>query len=143
MPIFNPYLNFKGNAEEAFNFYKSVFGGEFASVMRFGDMPDVPAPEEAKDKIMHIALPVNVKGFVLMGSDAFGPMSDNFIAGNNFYISVSTASEEEARHLFSGLSEGGSNIMPLEKMFWGALFSHFTDKFGTNWMISYDENYPQ
>lgn len=143
MAIMNPYLNFKGNAEEAFNFYKSVFGGEFVVLQRFGDVPgDMPVNEKYKDKIMHISLPIS-KNHVLMASDAMGAMADQTIIGNNVFISVSAASEEEAHKLFNGLSAGGSNIMPLQKMFWGALFSHFTDKFDINWMVSYDENYPQ
>lgn len=97
MATFNPYLNFQGNAREAFDFYKSVFGGEFATIMHFGDVPGASEQDEAvKNKIMHIALPLNQKGYVLMGSDAFGVMAENFTAGSNYYISVSAETEDEA-----------------------------------------------
>lgn len=142
MPSLNPYLNFNGNTEEVFNFYKSVFGGDFVSVMRFKDMPaEHKGPESENNKIMHIALPVG-KGNMLMGSDvpAAYPKAT---PGSNFYISISAESEEEVRRLFNGLSEGGKVMMPLDKAFWGSLFGMFTDKFGINWMMSYDYNQQQ
>lgn len=137
MTVVNPYLNFEGKTEEAFNFYRSVFGGEFATIMRYKDIPDgVPKPEgDDVEKIMHIALPIGTS--VLMGSDTpevMGPLTK----GNNFTVSIGAASEEEARRIYDALSTGGTIEMPLEKAFWGALFGMFIDKYGVNWMISYD-----
>ena len=140
MASINPYLNFKGNAEEAFNFYKSVFGGEFAGLQRFKDMPDgAKMAEEDSNKIMHISLPIG-KGNILMASDVLGYMGENFIEGNNFHLCISPDSEEEAKRLYEELSAGGEKTMPLEKAFWGAYFGMLVDKFGVRWMISYDEN---
>src|SRR6476619_6392963 len=142
MPALNPYLNFNGNTEEVFNFYKSVFGGEFATVMRFKDTPsEHPMPETEGNKIMHIALPIE-KGNVLMGSDV-PPSYPQATHGSDFYISISADSEEEAKKLFEGLSQGGNVVMPLSKAFWGALFAMFSDKFGIQWMVSYDYNRQQ
>jgi PhnB protein len=141
MSAINPYLNFPGTTEEAFNFYKSVFGGEFTSVQRFKDTPEsgrVPASE--LDKIMHIALPIG-KGNILMATDALESMGHKLTSGNNFHISISTDSEEEAKKVFKALSEGGTVTIPLDKMFWGAYFGMLTDKFGVQWMVSYQENY--
>nr|WP_294936681.1 VOC family protein [uncultured Flavobacterium sp.] len=133
----NPYLTFNGTCEEAFNFYKSVFGGEFPYSGKFKDMPaEFPIPDSEKDKIMHISLPIG--NTVLMGSDAAegcGPMPT---FGNNFAVSVNAENEEEAKRIFGALSEGGKITMPLDKTFWGALFGMFTDKFGINWMVNYD-----
>ena len=137
----NPYLNFNGNIEEAFNFYKTVFGGEFASVMRFKDAPaEYRAPGE-DNKIMHISLPIG-NGTVLMASDvpdSFGKVN----MGSNMHIAISTSSEEEANKLFKGLSTGGKVTMPHDKTFWGSYFGMLTDKFGVQWMGSYDYNRPQ
>ena len=142
MPVLNPYLNFDGNTEEVFNFYKSVFGGEFATVMRFKDMPpEHKMPDSENNKIMHIALPIG-KNSVLMGSDAPDAYSKGNV-GSNFSISVSADSENQAKEIFDGLSKGGSIEMPLGKSFWGALFGMCTDKYGISWMISYDYNHPQ
>jgi len=142
MAAINPYLNFDGNCEKAFNFYKSVFGGEFLTLMRFKDVPpEVHFPESEGEKIMHVALPIG-QGTVLMGSDtpaAMGPTT----TGNNVYISINAESEAEAAKLFKGLSAGGQVTMPLEKAFWGAYFGMFTDKFGIQWMVNYDYNQPQ
>jgi PhnB protein len=142
MPVLDPYLNFNGNTEEVFNFYKSVFGGEFASVMRFKDMPpEHKASESENNKIMHISLPIG-KNSRLMGSD----VPDAYPAakaGSNFYISVNADTENQARQIFNGLSQGGNIGMPLEKSFWGALFGMCVDKYGIHWMISYDYNRPQ
>lgn len=140
MARLNPYLNFNGNTEEVFNFYRSVFGGEFDTVMRFKDVPsEVPTPEgTTAERIMHISLPIG-HGTLLMGSDrpeAFGPGT----RGDNSFISIGADSEEEARQIFEGLSSGGQITMPLEKAFWGALFGMFVDKYGVQWMISYDDN---
>jgi PhnB protein len=141
MAAINPYLNFKGTTEEAFNLYKSVFGGEFAMVQRFKDTPEAgkAAPGDM-DKIMHIALPIG-KGNVLMGTDAVGDMGKSFNAGNNISLSVSADSEKEAEKIFNGLAVGGKVTMPLSKTFWNAYFGMLTDRFGINWMVNYD--YPK
>ncbi len=142
MATINPYLNFMGNTEEAFNFYKSVFGGEFISIMRFKDTPEkdrVPANDQ--EKLMHVALPIG--GNILMGTDALESVGHVVKPGSNMSISVDTKSEEEANKIFNAISTGGKVAMPLEKMFWGALFGMCTDKFGIQWMVSYDENSKQ
>lgn len=138
MKTINPYLTFEGNCEEAFIHYKSVLGGEFTDLSRFKEMPspDQPIPEEFGNLIMHVGLPIS-KETVLMGSDVM-PGQFPVTQGNNYAISINTDSEEEAKRLFDGLSEGGQITMPLEKTFWGALFGMFTDKFGINWMVNYD-----
>ena len=137
----NAYLTFNGNCEEAFNFYKSVFGGEFPYIGRFGDMPPTDGkeiPEADKNKIMHITLPISQET-VLMGSDTAGEWASQFNAGNNISLSINTDSREEADRLFGGLSEGGVVTMPLAETFWGAYFGMWTDKFGINWMVNYDD----
>lgn len=137
MLTINPYLNFKDNTEEAFNFYKSVFGGEFATVMRVKETPmaeTIPANE--RDRIMHIALPIG-KGSILMGSDILESMGQTLKPGNNFYIAISPESKEEANKIFNGLSAGGQVGMPLADAFWGAYFGMCTDKFGIQWMVNY------
>lgn len=135
MPVVNPYLNFNGNAEEVFNFYKSVFGGEFAMVGRFKDMPEEHrGPESDWNKIMHISLPVK-GGNTLMGSDVPEHMG-KVVAGSNFNISLHADTKEEADQLFAGLSAGGQVIMPMSPAFWGSYFGMFTDKYGISWMIS-------
>jgi PhnB protein len=145
MATINPYLNFNGNTEEAFNFYKSVFGGEFAAVMRFGDVSQregcegMKVAENELEKIMHIALPIG-KGDVLMATDALESMGQKLTTGNNFSISLSTDSKEEAETLFNGLSQGGKVEMPLGDTFWGAYFGMLKDKFGVSWMVNYDYN---
>ena len=142
MAAVNPYLNFNGNTEEAFNFYKSIFGGEFPMVMRYKDAPaEYQMGEDNGERIMHIALPIG-QGTMLMGSDqpeAYGKAT----TGTNFNISISAASEEEANKLFNGLSAGGQVTMPLEKAFWGSYFGMFKDKFDIQWMVSYDYKQPQ
>jgi PhnB protein len=140
MAAVNPYLNFNGTTEEAFNFYKSVFGGEFLTLQRFSDMPsEIPAPAGTdQGRILHVSLPISAET-VLMGSD----VPDSYpapITGTNFSISINTESEEEATKLFNGLSAGGQVTMPLAKAFWGAYFGMFTDKFGIQWMVNYDYN---
>lgn len=140
MASLHPYLNFPGTTEEAFNFYRSVFGGEFTALQRFKETPEadrMPAAEQ--DKIMHIALPIG-KGVVLMATDALESMGQTLIPGNNFYLSLDTDSEEEADKLFNALSAGGEVTMPLDKAFWGAYFGMLTDKFGIRWMVNYDYN---
>ncbi|RAJ26344.1 VOC family protein [Pedobacter cryoconitis] len=137
MAAVNPYLNFDGNTEEAFNFYKSVFGGEFSVVSRFDAMPQEYQPDQSElNKIMHISLPIG-PGSILMGSDrpkSYGPINK----GDNAYVAIQAESEEEATKLFNGLSAGGIVTMPLEKAFWGAFFGMFNDQFGVQWMINYD-----
>jgi PhnB protein len=138
MAAINPYLNFLGNTEEAFTFYKSVFGGEFTMIQRFKDTPGIEGMSESdKEKIMHVSLPIG-QGNVLMGSDAVESMGHTMTAGNNFSLSVSTDSKEEADRLFSGLSMDGNIEMELQDTFWGAYFGMFTDKFGIRWMVNYD-----
>lgn len=139
MPKLNSYLNFDGNTEEAFNFYKSVFGGEFQSVNRMSDMPGAEQlAENEKNRLMHIALPIG-NGDILMASDTVPSMGHVLNVGNNSYISVFTDSREEADRLFNGLSADGVIEMALDDMFWGDYFGSFHDKFGVGWMI----NFPQ
>ena len=140
MTTINPYLNFNGNTEEAFNFYKSVFGGEFSMIQRFKDTPEAErTPAGDQNKIMHIALPVG-KGMMLMATDALESHGHVVKQGTNFHLSVSTESEEETRKIFNALSAGGKVTVALEKMFWGAYFGMCTDKFGIQWMVNYDAN---
>lgn len=140
MATIHPYLNFNGNTEEAFNFYKSVFGGEFLMLQRFRDTGEVnKLPEADKDKIMHIALPIGT-GTILMATDTLESMGQKLATGNNHYLSIDADSEKEATKLFKGLSAGGKVEMELQKTFWGAFFGMFTDKFGIQWMINYDYN---
>lgn len=140
MTTVNVYLTFKGNCREAFEFYQSVFGGEFKDLSPFGDMPPQegmpPIPEEMKDQLMHISLPIS-KETVLMGSDAGGEWAPSISVGNNFSISVNTDDKAEANRIFGGLSAGGQVAMPMADTFWGSYFGMFTDKFGINWMVSY------
>lgn len=141
MSLINTYLHFEGNAEEAFNFYKSVFGGEFAVLQRYGDVSDQPGceniSESDKEKIMHVALPIR-KENVLMGGDTPKVMG-KLLVGNNFSISVHTESREETEKILNGLSTGGQITMPLADTFWGAYFAMCKDKFGIKWMVSYDK----
>jgi PhnB protein len=136
----NVYLTFNGNCEKAFDFYKSVLGGDFTYVGRFKDMPpqegQPPLSGEMGDKIMHISLPVS-KETAIMGSDTGGEWATSFVQGNNFSLSLTVYSKEETDRLFNGLSAGGTVTMPLADTFWGDYFGMFTDKFGINWMISY------
>ncbi|OGY49283.1 MAG: glyoxalase [Candidatus Buchananbacteria bacterium RIFCSPHIGHO2_02_FULL_39_17] len=136
----NPYLNFNGNAEEAMNFYKSVFGGEFSALQRFKEVPDSeqPMPESEGNRIMHVALPIG-KDVVLMGSDISEKMGMKLNQGNNMYISLHPDTKEEAERLFQTLSEDGNIEMKFQKMFWGAWFASFTDKYGVQWMVNYEE----
>lgn len=141
MATINPYLNFNGNTEEAFNFYKSVFGGEFIVLQRFKDTPEADkVPAEVRDKIMHVSFPIG-KGNVLMGTDAIESMGHKLTTGNNIQMSLTTESEAETEKLFNGLSAGGKVLVPLGKQFWGAYFGMLVDKFGIQWMVNYD--YPK
>ena len=141
MALINPHINFNGNAEEAFNFYKSVFGGEFARIVRFKDMssPEFPVAENDANKIMHIALPIGQN--VLMANDvpeSMGVVNEN---ENRSKISVSAQSREEADKIFNGLSVGGSIEMPINDSPWGSYFGMFRDKFGIEWMVDFDPKY--
>jgi Uncharacterized protein conserved in bacteria len=140
MPKLNPYLNFDGKAEEAFNFYKSVFGGEFLGpVTRMSELPGAEnLPENEKKRIVHIALPIG--NDILMASDILPSAGHKLIEGNNNYISIFPDSREEADRLFNALSEGGVVEMPMADQFWGAYYGSFTDKFGVRWMINYSTN---
>lgn len=147
MPVVNVYLTFNGNCEAAFNFYKSVFGGEFPFMGRFKDMP--PSEPGAKtisaeegERVMHVSLPIS-KETVLMGSDTGGEWAADYKQGNNFAISITAQSKNEADSLFEALSKGGTVKMPLNNTFWGDYFGMLTDKFGINWMMSFSENKPQ
>lgn len=143
MAAVNAYLNFMGNTEEAFHFYRSVFGGEFGFLQRFKDTPHCSQmPDAEKEKIMHISLPIG-KNMMLMATDVLESMGKSLVAGNNFSLCISTASEEETDKYFALLGAGGKISMPLEKMFWGAYFGMLTDKFGVQWMLSYDPKFPQ
>ncbi|WP_410005187.1 VOC family protein [Aequorivita nionensis] len=138
MALINPHINFNGNAEEAFNFYRSVFGGTFAMIMRLKDMssPEFPVPEIDANKIMHIALPIGKN--VLMGNDvpeSMGKVNEN---ENRSKISISAESREEADKLFNGLSAGGTIEVPIADSPWGSYFGMFRDKFGIEWMVDFD-----
>ncbi|OIQ20113.1 MAG: VOC family protein [Flavobacterium sp. MedPE-SWcel] len=138
MTQINPYIAFNGNCEEAFSFYKSVFGGEFTHIGRFKDMPceeDQKIPEEDAEKIMHVSLPIGT-GTTIMGCDSSDSFGKNLVIGNNITISINVDNEAEAHRIFNGLSDSGNIMMPLNKTFWAALFGMFTDKFGINWMIN-------
>jgi PhnB protein len=138
MVTINPYLNFRGNTEEAFNFYKSVFGGEFAMLQRFKDSPEASRVKESEQNmLMHISLPVGRN--VLMGTDAIESTGHNITIGDNILLSVSTESKEETDKIFNGLSKDGKVQVPPSKMFWGSYFGMLTDKFGVTWMVSNDE----
>jgi len=137
MATANVYLNFSGNTEEAFVFYKSVFGGEFITLMRFKDTPaGDQLSEEDKNKIMHVALAIG-GGTMIMATDALESMGQTLTFGNNYYVCISPDSEEDAERIFNGLSAGGKIEMPLEKMFWGSYFGSFADQFGVQWMVDY------
>ena len=141
MAKLNSYLNFDGQAEEAFNFYKSIFGGEFVGeIYRMGNAPGTEnLSEDSKNRVMHIALPIG--NDLLMASDIIPEFGQTLTKGNSSYISVFPDSKEEADQLFKGLSEGGNIEMPLEEQFWGDYFGCFQDKYGIGWMINYNEEY--
>ncbi len=141
MPIVNVYLSFNGNCEEAFKYYRDVFGVEFAMLSRFKDMPPqngTNMPEEEAEKIMHVILPIS-KETVLMGCDIGGEASNDFIPGNNFSISIEADSKDDADRYFEMLTVNGAITMPMETTFWGAYFGMVTDQFGINWMITFTE----
>lgn len=133
----NPYLNFDGNAEEAFKFYQTVFGGELF-LQRMSDAPGTEAlSAEEKNRVMHVSLPIG-DGQFLMASDCVPSMGHVLHVGNNNYISLSPDSREEAKRIFDALSESGVIEMPLDDMFWGDYFGSFKDKYGVCWMINYN-----
>ena len=140
MALINIYLHSEGNTEEAFNFYKSIFGGEFDTFLRYRDMCDDSGfgnvSESEKEKIMHVALPIG-NGNTLMGADTLESMRHEIKPGNNFSISVSTESREETERIFNGLSNGGKVTMPLAKTFWSEYFGMCNDKFGILWMVNF------
>lgn len=135
------YLNFPGNTEEAFNFYKSVFGTEFNGngIQRFGDIPvdatHPPIDEKVKKMVLHVELPI-LGGHILMATDSPKEMGMSVTQGNNMHICLEPSTKEETKKLFDALSQGGNIIMPLADMFFGAYFGTFTDRFGINWMLN-------
>lgn len=139
MATVNIYLTYNGNCEAAFNFYRSVFGGEFSFFSRFKDMPSESGTGKTEDaeKIMHVCLPIS-KETMLMASDLGSEWAAQFKEGNNCAISINAGSREEADRLFNGLSAGGQVTMPIDNTFWGAYFGMFTDQFGINWMVNFD-----
>ncbi len=136
----NAYLNFAGNAEEAFDFYKKVFGGEFSSAVRFKDFPieGVTVPKEDEEKMMHISLPLG-GDYVLMASDSLEAFGQTLVQGNNVHISLHPTSKEEADRLFTALSEGGEVEMPIADQAWGDYYGSLKDRFGVQWMVNYHE----
>jgi PhnB protein len=143
MSLINPYLMFNGNCLEAFNFYKSVFGGEFITIQKFKDLPpseDFKIDTKLGDRIMHISLPINKeKDNVLMGCDS-NPEYGEVPVVSNVTLSFSADSKSIADKVFSSLSEGGKVSMPLADTFWGSYFGMCEDKFGTSWMVSFDKS---
>lgn len=140
MATTNTYLTFNGNCEDAFNFYKTVFGGEFTYIGRFGEMPsseEYKVPDADKNKIMHVSLPIGTS--VLMGSDCGGDWAPTFREGNNYSVSITADSKEEADAIFNGLSKNGKVTMQLENTFWGDYFGQLTDQYGINWMMSFND----
>ena len=140
MALINPHVNFNGNAEEAFTFYQSVFGGEFTKIIRFKDLAsaEFPVPEKEANKIMHIALSIGRNK--LMGNDVpevLGTVNEN---ENRSKISISTESKAEADKIFNGLSAGGAVEYPIGDSPWGTYFAMFRDKYGIEWMVEFDPN---
>lgn len=138
MALINPHLNYNGNAEEAFNFYKSVFGGEFVKIIRFKDLSneDFAVSEKEANKIMHIALPIGNN--ILMANDVPEIMGKTNERENRSKISITAESREEADKLFNGLSAGGEIEMPISDTPWGSYFGMFRDKFGIEWMVDFE-----
>ena len=138
MASINPHINFNGNAEEAFNFYKSVFGGEFTKVVRFKDISsdEFPIPENEAHKLMHIALPIG-QNFLLANDilEIMGRVNEN---ENRSKIAITAESKEETIRLFNGLSDGGEIEMPIDENPDGTYFGMFRDKFGIEWIIKFE-----
>ena len=139
MTTINPWINFNGNAEEAFAFYKSVFGGEFTKIIRFKDLasPEFPVPEKEENKIMHIALPIG-KCNMLMANDVPEIMGKTNENENRSKIVIIAETKEEADKLFNGLSVGGNIEMSITDSPWGTYFGMFRDKYGIEWMVEFD-----
>lgn len=140
MATVGTYLNFSRNTEEAFNFYKSVFGGEFkGGIMRFSDIPSSPdmppLPEADKNLVMHVALPI-LGGHLLMGTDAPESMGFKVNFGNNVYINLEPDTRLETQRLFNALSAGGTIEQELQDMFWGDYYGSCKDKYGVQWMFN-------
>lgn len=138
MTIINPWINFNGNAEEAFTFYKSIFGGDFKKIIRFKDLAssEFPVPDTEAEKIMLIALPIG-KSNVLMANDVpsfMGTVSEN---ENRSKISVSTENKEEAEAIFTGLGVGGQIEMPMDQSPWGSYAGMLRDKYGIEWVVEF------
>ena len=139
----NPFLNFNGNAEEAFNFYNSIFGGEFGDLQRWKNMPGSERfPADDQNKIMHITLPIG-NGNVLIAGDALASRGQTMMVGDNFGISLDIESKEETDRIYNALVKGGTPHaeMPIRDSFWGSYFGMLTDKFGVRWMVNY--TYPK
>ena len=138
MPRLQPYLNFEGNAQEAMDFYRTVFGGEVSSVVPFREFPieGVTISDEEQDRLMHIALPIG-DDEVLMASDTLPSLGQKLVQGNNAYITIVPADRDEADRIFAGLSAGGEVEMPIADQAWGDYFGSFKDKFGVMWMVNY------
>lgn len=131
------YLKFDGNCREAFQFYRSAFGGDFLQIQTFRDgPPDMNVSEEYLDRVMHVSLPIGPS--VLMGSDSAPGFGPPIVSGTNFSITIHAGSREEADRLLARLSDGGSVTMPLQDMFWGAYFGALTDRFGVSWQIHHE-----
>ena len=131
----NIYLFFDDNCAEAFEFYKSVFGGEFSDFSTFGEgPPDMDIPDDEKDRVMHVSLPIG--STTLMGSDACTAFGPPRTPGTNFAVSYDSGSRAEADRVFAALLDGGNVSMPLDEMFWGAYFGQGVDRFGIEWMFS-------
>jgi PhnB protein len=141
MALINPHINFNGNAEEAFTFYKSVFGGEFTKIIRFQDLasPEFPVAEKEKNKIMHIALPIG-QGSMLMANDVPEIMGKTNENENRSKIVISAESKEEANKFFNGLSVGGQIEGPIGDSGWGSYFGCFRDKYGIEWIVEFAQN---
>ena len=144
MPLINPHINFNGNAEEAFTFYKSVFGGEFTKIIRFKDLasPEFPVAKKEENKIMHIALPIG-KGSMLMANDVPEIMGKTNENENRSKIVISAESKEEADKLFNGLSVGGEIEGPIGDSPWDSYFGCFRDKYGIEWIVEFDPKYKE
>ncbi len=137
MARLNPYLDFNGNTREAFDFYKSVFGGEYSALTLYKDIPGADKmSDEDKEKIMHIALPISNES-VLMASDTLSSPNQKFTIGDNFRIAVHVDSHAEGERLFNALAEGGEIEMPFEKIFWGDTLGILKDKFNIHWIVNY------
>jgi PhnB protein len=138
MTKLHTYLNFAGNAEKAFDFYRSVFGGELSSLVRFKDLPieGVEISDDDADKIMHVSLPIGDDS-VLMASDALESLGQQVVQGNNAYVSVHPPTREEADRIFGALSERGEIEMPIGDQVWGDYFGSLRDRFGVQWMVNY------